>query len=324
MIVPDDDKPVKPVSVPVAIRLLPCAVKAILPAELMTTLPVLLPPRVSVPALVVARLPVPVKNVALFPLFALILAVGVPVLLLMKANLALAVLVPPTSKSKVLLNGSTVPLFNWKKFVPRLVALVHVGLAPAPLVVKTYPDVPGASAANVPAAEKYGILPCAVAEKSCPVPPLTGLSCPVIYDAPIVPRLTALLLRTPALLCTIPVPSPKLTVLLAESVVNAPVLGVVAPIAVPLIPVVVVLKLLEVKVNALAPVLIDDALSPERVSVPLVAVRLRAPLVRVNPLLAVRSPALVMVPEPVVEILPLVVTASPAVVGDRLDPVLVQ
>src|SRR5258706_16108229 len=60
----------------------------------------------------------------------------------------------------------------------------------------------------------------------------------------------------------------SVTVLFAASVVNAPVEGVVAPIAVPLMPVFVVLKLLDVIVRAFAPVLIDEAANPERASAP--------------------------------------------------------
>lgn len=86
--------------------------------------------------------------------------------------------------------------------------------------------------------------------------------------------------------------------------VNAPVEGVVAPMAVLLIPVAVVLKLLAVIVNAFVPVLMLDADSPERESAPDVALRLRLPVVKVNPLEAVRSPALVTVPEPIVVMLP--------------------
>jgi hypothetical protein len=57
---------------------------------------------------------------------------------------------------------------------------------------------------------------------------------------------------------------------------------------------------------------------------PDVDVRLNAPVDSVNPLDAVRSPALVMVPPPVVEILPDVVIASPAVAVDSVVPVLDQ
>ena len=61
--------------------------------------------------------------------------------------------------------------------------------------------------------------------------------------------------------------------------VKAPVEAVVAPMAVLLIPVAVVLKLAEVKVRSLTPVLILDAPKPERARDPEVAVRLMAPVV---------------------------------------------
>jgi hypothetical protein len=104
-----------------------------------------------------------------------------------------------------------------------------------------------------------------------------------------------------------------------EIVVNAPVEGVVAPIAVPLIPVAVVLKLPEVTVKLFAPVLIEEAPSPDSAKAPEVPVKLIAPVVRVNPLLAVKSAAEVMVPEPVVEILPVVVKV-PDVLIDQVAP----
>ena len=99
------------------------------------------------------------------------------------------------------------------------------------------------------------------------------------------------------------------------SEVKAPVEAVVAPIAVPLIPVPVVLMLLAVMVSAEAPVLIEEAPRPERLSAPEVPVIFTAPVVTVRPLEAVRSPAEVMVPEPVAEMLPEVVIASPALLG---------
>lgn len=89
--------------------------------------------------------------------------------------------------------------------------------------------------------------------------------------------------------------------------VKLPVDGVVAPIAVLLIPVAVVLKLFEVIIKLFPPVLITEAESPERLRVPEVAVKLIAPVVRVNPLDAVINPFDVIVPVPVVEIFPLVV-----------------
>ena len=98
----------------------------------------------------------------------------------------------------------------------------------------------------------------------------------------------------------------------------------VAPILVELIPVAVVLKLPEVNKILFAPKLADDAPSPDKVSAPEVPVRFSAPVVKVSPLLAVRSPAEVTVPVPEVEIFPEVVTASPAVLGESVVPVLLQ
>ena len=63
------------------------------------------------------------------------------------------------------------------------------------------------------------------------------------------------------------------------TLVNLPVEAVVAPIAVELIPVAVVLKFDEVNVKALAPELIEEALNPDSDSVPLVAVKFKAPVV---------------------------------------------
>ena len=91
-----------------------------------------------------------------------------------------------------------------------------------------------------------------------------------------------------------------------------------------LMPVLVVLKLEEVMVKALAPVLMEDADRPDKVKAPLVAVRFMAPVVKVNPLLAVSKPAEVMTPDPVVVMLPVVVMASPAFAGAKLVPVLVH
>ena len=96
----------------------------------------------------------------------------------------------------------------------------------------------------------------------------------------------------------------NVVVLEDDSVVKAPVLAVDEPIAVLLIPVAVVLKFPEVIVRFVAPVLIEEAVKPDKANAPLVAVRLSAPVVSVNPLEAVRSPAEVTVPVPLVEILP--------------------
>ena len=84
--------------------------------------------------------------------------------------------------------------------------------------------------------------------------------------------------------------------------VNLPVPAVVAPIFVVLIPVAVVLKLLEVKVTAFAPKLSEEADIPDKDNVPDVAVRFKAPVVKVNPSEAVSvfekvfAPAKVCVP----------------------------
>ena len=97
-------------------------------------------------------------------------------------------------------------------------------------------------------------------------------------------------------------PDAKVVLPEEERVVKAAVDGVVAPIAVELMPVAVVLKLEEVKVNAFAPASIAEAESPVKFNVPEVAVKFSAPVVWVNPLEAVKVPAEVMVPVPVVEI----------------------
>ena len=66
--------------------------------------------------------------------------------------------------------------------------------------------------------------------------------------------------------------------------VKLPAAGVVTPIAVELIPVAVVLKLDEVMVKPLAPVLIEEADRPDMAKAPEVAVRFSAPVVSVRPL----------------------------------------
>ena len=93
---------------------------------------------------------------------------------------------------------------------------------------------------------------------------------------------------------------------LAERLVNAPVEGVVAPIAVLLIPVAVALKLADVMSKLFTPVEMLEPERPDKLSVPAVAVRLRVPVVRFKPFDAVSVPADVIVPVPVVRILPVV------------------
>jgi len=100
---------------------------------------------------------------------------------------------------------------------------------------------------------------------------------------------------------------------------NLPVEGVVAPIAVPLIPVAVVLKLFAVTERLFEPVLIEEVPSPARDNAPDVPVRFSAPVVKVKPLLAVRSPADVIVPVLVVEIFPVV---EMVILEAKSDPVI--
>jgi len=107
---------------------------------------------------------------------------------------------------------------------------------------------------------------------------------------------------------------------LPVSVVKVPAAAVDAPMAVELIPVEVVLKFPAVIVKLLTPVEMEEADRPERDKAPEVAVRLRAPVVRVNPLEAVNKPAEVIVPVLVVEILPVVEIASPEVPGLKVVP----
>ena len=99
----------------------------------------------------------------------------------------------------------------------------------------------------------------------------------VVAPVPVVAMLTA---DAPAVA--------RLVMPLDERVVKAPVEVVVAPMAVALIPVAVVLKEPEVMRRLAAPVEMEDSESPEMVRTPLVAVRFKAPVVRVRPLEAVR------------------------------------
>ena len=59
--------------------------------------------------MVVPRFPPPVRNVALFPELAEMVAVGVPELILMAANLAEAVELAPIKRSRVSLLGEIAP-----------------------------------------------------------------------------------------------------------------------------------------------------------------------------------------------------------------------
>ena len=116
-----------------------------------------------------------------------------------------------------------------------------------------------------------------------------------------------------------PLVEAKVVVPVDERVVKTAVDGVVAPIAVLLIPVLVVLKYSEVMVNGFDPVLIEEALRPERARVPLVAVRFNAPDERVNPLVAVNSWLTVNAP-----VLVVVIPVAPMVIADvLLVPILI-
>jgi hypothetical protein len=111
-----------------------------------------------------------------------------------------------------------------------------------------------------------------------------------------------------------------------DRLLKAPVEAVVAPIAVELIPLAVVLKLDEVTVNALTPVLIDEAARPFRANEPLVLVRLTAPVVTLRPLDAVSSWLTVRLPPLVVvtPALPRVIALAVVVPIDSVPAVIVS
>src|SRR5262249_198806 len=91
-------KPVA-VSVPPVVRLAPDALRAVAPPEIRLILPVVVLPILSVCPLVVPSVPSAGTYNAPPLLLAEILAVGIPLPLLVKANLALAVEVPPSRRS---------------------------------------------------------------------------------------------------------------------------------------------------------------------------------------------------------------------------------
>ena len=97
-------------------------------------------------------------------------------------------------------------------------------------------------------------------------------------------------------------PAPVASVVLPEEerVVKEAVDWTSVPIAVPLMPVAVVLKFPEVISKLLPPVLMLEAPNPERLRAPEVAVKFNAPVVWVKPLEAVRRPPAVIEPVPVV------------------------
>ena len=108
-------------------------------------------------------------------------------------------------------------------------------------------------------------------------PAVTGDSVvPVLFQKPKFPEVGAVVVKTLD-------PSVYTPELMARPVsvteVNLPVDAVVAPMAVELIPVAVVLKFPDVKVKLLAPLLIDEADNPDKDNVPEVAVKFSAPVV---------------------------------------------
>ena len=135
------------------------------------------------------------------------------------------------------------------------------------------------------------------------IPSVNALPVPLALITTVEPLILTAPVVFPAV-SVLPAPDARVVLPEEESVVNAPVDGVSVPMAVLLIPVAVVLKLAEVIVNALAPVLTDDALRPDKVSAPEVPVIFTAPVVTVKPLEAVNNPADVIVPVPVVAMLP--------------------
>ncbi len=98
-----------------------------------------------------------------------------------------------------------------------------------------------------------------------------------------------------------------------DNVVNAAVDGVVAPMAVALMPLAVVVKLPEVKVNVFVPALLLEFPRPERLREPVVEVRLIAPVERVKPFEAVRSWLTVKAP-----VLLVVIPVAPRVIPEVL------
>src|SRR5882724_1819340 len=92
-------------AVPTVCPAAPLILKLLLPPTTRLISPVDPEPRVNVWALVVPKIPVPVKTVALLPELAEMEAVGVPPALLRKPNLAEAVEMPPTRRSRVEMFG---------------------------------------------------------------------------------------------------------------------------------------------------------------------------------------------------------------------------
>jgi hypothetical protein len=151
---------------------------------------------------------------------------------------------------------------------------------------------------------QVGATPAPADVNICPVVPgrLFGIKAPVRLRFP--PRVVRLAPETVNVLSRVVAPC-KVIPPVAFPIVTTPVL-VEVPMLVAPVPELLILTGDPVRVSALAPVLIEEVLRPDKVKAPLVAVRFKAPPLKVNPLLAVNSPAEVIVPVPVVAILPVV------------------
>ena len=174
-------------------------------------LPVEVPPRVRPWKLVVWRLPFAVRNVA-FPFKPLLTdAVGVLVPdILRTENSADAVLVPPKRKSRVVLTGKRAPLFMFHQLLPPpTVQLPHDGV-PVPPERRQEPTVAEAvRICNWDALDQT--MPPLFAARLAPVPPLLKESMPEISAEPVL-KLTVPEERRPAVLWTMPVPRPGMSV----------------------------------------------------------------------------------------------------------------
>jgi hypothetical protein len=127
-------------NVPALVRLAPMAVREVTPWDESVTLPVEPEPKVKVCALVVPNTPIPERVVAIFPLFAEIDAVGVPLLTLMNANFEDTVAFDPRRRSCVIFLSIIAPLFSSKGEPPREIASCASELSvPSPPDVYTTP-----------------------------------------------------------------------------------------------------------------------------------------------------------------------------------------
>ena len=239
----------------------------------------------------------------------------------LKVAAPFAVKAPETVNAPALV----VVMFDEPKVIPAafVVPIFTVPpVAPTPESIVILPPVPPVPVSAPPRRVKVEPVPVALV----PDWMVNGLELAVVISAVWFPARV----RTPAVdrlklvevNCSVPEPLPiavlpetdeRVVPWVDDRVVNAAVDGVVAPIAVALIPVEVVLKLVEVKVRTLVPADIVEFPRPVMLMLPVVAVRLIAPLERVKPLLAVRSWVTVNAPALVV-----VIPAAPRVIDEVL------